>query len=286
VLFSYSVRVLDGKEIGVIRIPVQQRPVFLTKDFGKLKANVVYLRRGSSTVVARPDEVAEMGKASGEIYPARPVLLVGFGDPVTRSNLGLAIKIEVCNLTPPSDQEIPDYAFGGPWRVAMNALANKDYYREYAAYLTDDRGLMPIWFYAENAGEVVANDVRLEGQLDDAERLFTLRDATRMRQRPRKETFPYIPTGFTASALSVEQTPDGWIIHGSFGKLQPKQVLVARSCLFVGARHTGMATLDVKMFADNLTSPKREEMSVHVLATHRALSFQDLCDLADASGDE
>lgn len=41
----------------------QRRPIFLKRDFGKLKADTVYVRRGSSTVVAKADEIAEMGRA-------------------------------------------------------------------------------------------------------------------------------------------------------------------------------------------------------------------------------
>ena len=50
-------------EIGVIKIPVQERPVFLTKDFGRLKKDVVYVRRGSSTTEAPLDEILK--NASG-----------------------------------------------------------------------------------------------------------------------------------------------------------------------------------------------------------------------------
>jgi len=144
---------------------------------------------------------------------------------------------------------------------------------------------MPIWFYIENAGEVVANDVRLEGQLDDAGHFFQLRGETQMRQKPRREAFSYFPGGFTASTLSVEQVPGGWIMHGSIGKLQPKQQLVTRSCLFAGARHSGSAELDMKVFSDSPSSPVEEEMYIHVLTGNRTLSLEDLRDLANADGD-
>src|ERR1019366_7357616 len=64
VAFTYYSAELSGKSVGVIEVPVQRRPVFLKTDFGKLKAGKVYLRRGSSTTEAAPDEVAQMGVAS------------------------------------------------------------------------------------------------------------------------------------------------------------------------------------------------------------------------------
>lgn len=61
--FRYEAVPIDGKTIGVIKIPIQERPTFLNKDYGKLAAHTVYIRRGSSTDTARPDEIAKMGSA-------------------------------------------------------------------------------------------------------------------------------------------------------------------------------------------------------------------------------
>jgi predicted HTH transcriptional regulator len=61
VSFSYQVFHFEGVQVGVIEVPLQDRPVYLNKDFGKLKRNQVYIRRGSSTAIAHPDEVATMG---------------------------------------------------------------------------------------------------------------------------------------------------------------------------------------------------------------------------------
>jgi hypothetical protein len=62
--FGYETVIHDGKKCGVIHIPVQNRPAFLTKDFGKLKANDVHIRRGSATSIAAPDEISRMGAAA------------------------------------------------------------------------------------------------------------------------------------------------------------------------------------------------------------------------------
>jgi hypothetical protein len=70
VTFSYETCSLASQSLGVIRIPPQAGPLHLKKDFGRLKRNEVYIRRGSSTAVATPDEIA--GLASGFIPPATP----------------------------------------------------------------------------------------------------------------------------------------------------------------------------------------------------------------------
>ena len=61
VSFSYEAFHADGKEFGVITIPVQERPLYLKMRYGRLKEQVVYIRRGSSTGTATPDEM-RMGK--------------------------------------------------------------------------------------------------------------------------------------------------------------------------------------------------------------------------------
>lgn len=61
--FSYMPFQVDDKEIGVFRIPIQERPVYSSKNYGKVSANTVYVRDGSSTVVANPDDIAAMGRA-------------------------------------------------------------------------------------------------------------------------------------------------------------------------------------------------------------------------------
>lgn len=59
--FLYQSFTYQNKSFGVIEIPVGNRcPYKITKDYGILKKNAVYIRRGSSTDEARPNEIEEM----------------------------------------------------------------------------------------------------------------------------------------------------------------------------------------------------------------------------------
>lgn len=64
VTFSYTAFHVDTVEIAIIAIPVQDRPFYLTCDYGRLRAGEVYIRRGSSTAIAKPDEIFKMGATS------------------------------------------------------------------------------------------------------------------------------------------------------------------------------------------------------------------------------
>ena len=76
--FSYRQFPVEGKEIGVVEIPLQERPYFLTKPFGKLDANEVKVRDGSSTRTATPDEIIRMGTAG--IFNDPPALTMEWAD--------------------------------------------------------------------------------------------------------------------------------------------------------------------------------------------------------------
>jgi hypothetical protein len=67
--FSYEPITVDGLTVGVIQVPSQDRPSYLNKNYGKLIADAVYIRRGSSTDIARPDEIARMGAATDVRHP-------------------------------------------------------------------------------------------------------------------------------------------------------------------------------------------------------------------------
>jgi predicted HTH transcriptional regulator len=78
VTFSYEVFPFENVQVGIFHLPLQDRPIYLKKDFGKLKQREVYIRRSSSTDTADPDEIAKMGtlkirEVLGEL-PSQPKL--------------------------------------------------------------------------------------------------------------------------------------------------------------------------------------------------------------------
>jgi predicted HTH transcriptional regulator len=104
--FSYQAFSFEGKQIGVLRIPPQQRPVYLTKDYGKLKKHVVYIRRGSSTGEAEPEEIARMGAVAVEGL-SQPALELQFADVGSRKGLGPSISLLSETVEVPPQSAIP-----------------------------------------------------------------------------------------------------------------------------------------------------------------------------------
>ena len=61
--FEYKTTIIHKKNIAYIKIPIQNRPFFINKQFGGVEANIVYIRRGSSTDKANPDEISAIGES-------------------------------------------------------------------------------------------------------------------------------------------------------------------------------------------------------------------------------
>lgn len=120
VRFRYEAFGYEEKQVGIICIEDQSRPIHLKGDYGKLKKNEVYVRRGSSTdptKPALPDEIAQMGQAS---VPQAAELVVEFAEIERDDSLGSNISwdAEWCEMPAQEDISMLDdtsncITFGG-----------------------------------------------------------------------------------------------------------------------------------------------------------------------------
>lgn len=118
--FSYHVESVDSVEIGVVCLPIQDRPFFLRADFGRLKKDVVYVRQGSSTSTANPDEIARMARSQSQAQPpdlsvTASVLNAYKGEFIVAiSNGGAGIaRAPYLELKPPGPFQISQYGLDG-----------------------------------------------------------------------------------------------------------------------------------------------------------------------------
>jgi hypothetical protein len=159
--FSYAPAELEGHSIGVIRLPVQQRPRYLVRPFGGLQPNVVYVRRGSATVQATPDEIAQMGAAAVSVVHT-PILRVEFAHAASRQLIGAETSIEVEFLDLGDIETLPDYTESRDPLFPGMRHVNSAYYRELAWYTVTHHLCRPFHFAIVNSSSVVAHDVRVE----------------------------------------------------------------------------------------------------------------------------
>lgn len=276
--FSYHPLSFEDCEIGIINIPLQHRPVFLKKSFGKLEKDKVYIRRGSSTDIAAPDEIAKMGESSTFDIMSIPNLEVCFFDSENLRKQGQELEIETVNIILPPSSEIPDYGAG-----RYTVVLNKDYYRDLAKYLEAQVKYSEINLCISNNGTVVANDVRLIAEIEDPSYKYLLADSGDIPCKPYSEMLlsREINALGIGGDIEVQRTKTSWFISAELGKIQPKGSSNTSSGLFIGAKDSTELILRFEIYADNLPAPKTQELEVKIQAKSKNLSVDDLLKLSD-----
>lgn len=283
--FSYTPMSFRSKQIGVIHIPVQDRPIFLTRDYGALRRNTVYLRRGSSTDEARPDEIARMGQAVSEGLKLKPLLVPMLAIGSDWSELVEATTFKTVCLKHLEIESLPDYSPpqpSGPFGMPLYfGHTNSAFYRDRAEYLRFCSKLRPIRMAVRNDGTALASGVKFTIQVADPIHAMELALESDRPKAPRREWSPIdnfrpISMSQETSDIEVTRTNAGWTISAYFGKVQAKDTSVTSEQLFVGLSTSGLVELPVSIFADELSTPVIAVLSVEYLVTEQVVTVEQL----------
>jgi hypothetical protein len=299
VRFHYEAFGFEGKRAGIIRIEEQPRPLYLKKDYGKLKQNEVYVRRGSSTDRTKPaslDEIALMGSGSGQ---QSAELVVEFASIERDDFLGThnSWAAEYCKM-PPLDS-IPDFT-SNRQRLTTNLWAlkfdpmyriNEDFFRELANYVFATRLFRPVRLVVKNVGKVAARSVRAELTIPTNAGVM-IKDSLDHPEPPKYRADPYnsaavknIRPAFRRSPgeVDIDENNDRFRIAIDCGDLQPGRPLWSE-VFYLGNLASGDLSLAGQVFAENLPEPKDFALtvSVNILVTHFTVSdLQALASKAD-----
>lgn len=286
--FSYTPMTFRGMQIGVIHIPVQERPTFLTRDYGHLRRNTVYLRRGSSTDEARPDEIARMGQALSENLKPRPFLVPRIATGSDWSTLVEVANFESMRLIHPEINSLPDYSphvptgpFGEPLHLSIGHT-NQSFYRERAEYLRFYAKLRPIRLALRNEGTALASGTKLVAELADPAHAIEFVLGSDQPNVPRREWShlynikPISMNNLSSPDIEVIKTKAGWTIVSYFGKVQAKDTAVTSEQLFVGVTQSGRIEFPITVYADELSNPVSSLLSLNFSLSEREFSYDEL----------
>lgn len=278
VQFSYGSLKIEGKDIGVIHIPLQERPLYLQRDFGRLTGNTVYIRRGSSTDSARPDEVARMGR--GLESESDVVLDVYFADPESRTEVHPEISSVV--LVPPARNAIPDYEVArGPYDLGITHT-NRDYLRELVRFTCHYHLLSPVYLAVRNSGRATAQDVRVEAHIAAADAGVVIVGADDFPGVPKREhqlTPVRFQTRGAPADVDAQRVQNTWLIQARVGKVQPAATAWLRDPFYLGARADVEVKLDIVVYADNLREPHRQALNIPVRSSTQPSALEDILEL-------
>lgn len=249
-----------------------------------MKKETVYIRRGSSTDIAKPDEIVKMGALPLGFDEKQPILELYYADKENRNLISDDLSIHPLVLHPPKRKDIPDYESSpsNPWGLTLSMdRPNYDYYRELTYFTTCFALLTPIDFAIENSGSLVAHDVRLEIKIADPQKTIRAMDEYKFPDVPKRSysSFGIInqvqDVGITHD-LAVKRLPEIWFVEAKVEKVQPKSIAWIDSSLFLGAVESVDISLKTTLFADNLSEPIQKEFIIKSEATHRKVSLDDI----------
>jgi hypothetical protein len=292
VRFHYQAFEFEGRQVGIISIEEQARPIYLKRDYGKLLKEKVYVRRGSSTDPTKPaslEEIAQMRVGTGQDAAE---LLVGFADIDRDDPRGTTIcwDAEFCEM--PKLKEIPDLAPPGernPFGIDLSGpldRANSDYFRERANFEFVHRLFQPVRLMVENTGRIEAANVRIELTVSKNIGVMALDELP----DPPKEradlvnsaVFKSIRPAFRRNPgeVSIDENDERFRIEIDCGHLQPGR-RVWSDVFYIGKGASGSVSLAGVAFADKLPQPKAFELTVSAEVRRTKMSVAELCALRE-----
>lgn len=287
--FSYITATIDEKLVGIIRIDKNQsRPIYLTANYGELKQEVVYVRRGSSTDRAKPEEIAAMGEAQTTASIATPTIELGIGIRSTRENFGTEIvaspvvfvdsprqapKITVAILEQLKESGLFEDLRKSPVfdlaRSPLHSLVREPTPQELKQYHQEIALLIPIGFIAKNTSQTVALDVRAEIEIPTRDDLLVVEEKDHPQNRPKQwgsllGINPDIPAVLAGKDLIISRLPDKWLLEVTFGKIQPHAQVWLHEVFYIGSKTALNVDMRAHVFADNLPQPTEAPMTIHI----------------------
>jgi len=279
ITFSYHNLNFENKHIGVIHIPIQKRPFYLKKDFGNLKKETVYIKRGSSTDVAKLDEISKMGVNALVSDEGHPVLEIYFADKENRNILPDTLLVSSLILNTPRQKDIPDYKGNEKKHYLGYSFdferVNSDYYRELVTYTFLDRLFTPINFAIKNTGSSVANDVRVRIKIQDPKNIIKALDENDIPKIPKSSysnlhNLNYKVQGIgTPHDPTVKRISNYWFIETGVEKVQPQSIAWIENCLYIGAMETIEFCIESSIFSDNLPEPTTKRLFIKINSEER-----------------
>ena len=285
VVFHYEALGFEGKQVGIIRIEQQGRPIYLKRDFGKLSKEEVYVRRGSSTdptKPAKPEEIAQMGLTS---EPEDAQVSVEFAEVDRDNTLGTSISLDCEFCVMPPKKQIPAFRFSSLAPIH----ANEEFWRQLADHEFSRRLWRHLRLQVQNTGRVVAKSVRTELRVESAKRL-RIRYPYELPEMPKKKWEIFLlpeklqdmrPVKRFPGSLSIEKNEERYLIEIECGDLQPGR-RVWSDPFVIASGESRTINFVGHIFAENLRQPKETTLSISINVSRTEMTLSDLKSLPSA----
>ena len=281
-IVTHEERVFDGKTIGVLSIPKQTRPFYLSKPYGKLSKDTVYIRRGSSTDIASLREVATMGLANAT-RPAAQVAL----EWLTAETEALPSSFDL-EFYRGEVRELPDYSsppryedFGTAFIPTMHD-DNRSFWRELASYVRVVRRLVRVRLRMTNRSEFPLTGAKLEihvaGPMDGKVRIFLEDDLPEVPVRSTNRLFQHVPTNVRLpnSEMEVDDRDGRPLCRIKMGTVLPGESFTPNDDIAALPDAPGRYVLKARLLAQELNPPILFEHEFEVTGDDQELTVEAL----------
>lgn len=264
--FSYRSLLFKGFRLGLYTIKAQERPVYAKQAYGKVLADTVYVRRGSSTAIAKPEEIAKMGAdrvEKSQIHtPDLSLQFVGV-DGIPLESLCFNYNYVVIE-----DQgNLPDLVENrfsrGVFDIGANydlSHANADYYRELAQFIQQLEGVFGFRLQLKNSGNNFAADVRIYLTIPILEDLQLIEEFEIL-ERPKRRTgiFDIVPNNvapieFSRRSVSITRERELYTAVFRMGKIQSGETL-STDCVYLVRPSKNLKFVTARILSDQLREP-------------------------------
>ena len=274
--FSYQTFNVNEKSLGIIEIPVQARPIYLIKDYGKLKKESVYLRRGSSTSTATPSEMAEMGlfKANEEMTPN---VYINIGNATDEY---LFERNQVLNntiLSLPPENELNTQS-KHPLHLD-DFTVNHDYFLEYAEYLRVNALLNEVSFKIINISPVAIKNAQIKFSIQKQNNHLLVYNEMPVKPTRSKFYVSHLNQSYNPQSI-IEQKRDRWRLIIDTGDIQPKEEIWSYP-FYIGSTKNCSIAFNIKMFADNLPNPIVADFELSIKLKRGVYSRNEVIQMAN-----
>lgn len=281
--FSYLVFRIEGVEIGVIEIPLQERPVYLKKRFGGMPENTVFVRHGSSNDDATPDEIANMG--AEQVLGGTPQFVLEWADLDKHTVLPSPYTLRSLVLNPPLPKQTFAPNATNQSGIGLYSIAkrpNQNFSEKIINYTFFRLIHIPLGLCLHNNSGVVGKRISFTGSLAKTEAPFV---RERMDDPPSqtvdhpslralRDIQPF--RGSNEPEVYLKEYDDRWEITADFGDIRPHEYVQTSSPLWFGSLNSQVARLEGKLLGDNLPEPIPCSLEISFQVDTRPMVVEDV----------
>lgn len=265
--FLYEEKIFQNKAVGILSIPKQKRPFTLKADYGGLRSNVAYVRRGSSTDEATAEEIIKMdAEDSGRGKPKLELAILGpDSQPLPEQATRRFLRFK----------KLPDFGYANQGYGVMMLAANRDYWRDAAEYLEAKEACIQIKLSLANRSSFALTHTKLEVSVDSIEgRPYTLMGVDEMPREPEdnadRNLSRFTQSIFPASRqekFCVDENGDAPVCHIRMGNLLPGEKRWAEDMIAFIPKGPGQLIINFSILAAELPEPIIQERQLEVGGT-------------------